>query len=350
MKTSADTIADFYHQLGLLVQSNFPLPECLRRLEQTIPDSDLREIVKEILARVSNGEKLSDVMAAYPRHFDSFHVKLISAGEATDSLSEILYAVARASRFEQFLVGKAKEIMTYPLFVLNMSAILFLSISVFIMPIFEDVYSQMPVHGVAVPATIGVCLKISHYVRHFWPALTTIIGLELLTVIWLYSGTVRSHRVMADLLNRIPGTAGITRVLNSARICGMFRLFLARRLPISEALRATAVLVQDAKTQGALLRAATQNEQGGNLAELLSREKAIDSLIWYTLKFKPEEHLVDSLEELQRHYEEKVMVMTRDAAVAWSMIGIMMMTAAALFMVVLVFIPVMGANQAMRVM
>jgi type IV pilus assembly protein PilC len=304
--------------------------------------------VEEILERVNHGEKLSDVMAAYPKHFDSFHVKLITVGESTDSLSEILYAVARESRFEQFLVSKAREIMTYPLFVLNMAALLFLSISVFFMPVFEDVYSQMAAQGVAVPAITSLCLKISHGVRQFWPAFVILLGLCLMAIIWLYSGTVSAHRAMVNLLDRIPGTAGITRVLDSARICSMCRLFLEHHLPIAEALRATALVVQRPETQSALIRVADQSEQGENLAELLSCETDIDSLISYTLKFKPEENLVESLEDLQRDYEQNVMVLTRDAAAAWSIIGIMMMTAAALLMVVMVFVPVVGTHQALQ--
>lgn len=348
MKARAATIADFYHQLALLVQSKFPLPECLRRLGPSLQEPEVRKVVEEILERVNHGEKLSDVIATYPQYFDSFHVKLISVGESTDSLSEILYAVARESRFEQFLVSRAREIMTYPLFVLHMAALLFLAISVFFMPVFEDLYSQMLSQGIAVPIVTTLCLKVSHVARQFWPALVILLGLCLLATFWLYSGTVRSHRAMVRLLDRIPGTRGVTRVLDSARFCSICRLFLERHLPIPEALRATALVVQRPETQSALTRVACQNEQGENLSELLSREEAIDSLISNTVKFKPEEHLVDSLEELQSHYEQEVMVMTRDAAAAWTVIGIMMMTAAVLLMVVMVFVPVMGAHQALQ--
>ena len=350
MKARASTVSDFYHQLALLVQSNFPLPDCFRRLVQSAPDAETGRVIGEIRERVSNGEKLSQVLASYPRQFDSFHVKLISVGEATDSLPAILYAVAKESRFEQFLVSKAREIMTYPLFVMNMSALLFLAISVFLMPVFEDVYSQMPSRGVAIPALVAACLAVSHAVRQVWPALAILLVLCWIATAWLYCGTVRSHRAMVRLLDRLPGAAGVARVLDSARICSMCRLFLERRQPIPEALRAAALVVQRPATQAALRRVADLNEQGDDLSDLLSRETEIDSLISHTLKFKPEEHLVDSLKELQDHYEQEVLVMTRDAAAAWTILGILMMTAAALLMVVLVFVPVVSANQALRAM
>ncbi|OGV66706.1 MAG: hypothetical protein A2498_03670 [Lentisphaerae bacterium RIFOXYC12_FULL_60_16] len=346
MKARAATIADFYHQLALLVQSNFPLPDSLRRLIQSIPGSDVRRILKEIRGRTSNGEKLSEVLAAYPRYFDHFHVRLIAVGESTDSLSEILYAVARESRFEQFLVSKAREIMTYPLFVLNMAAILFLGIAVYLMPIFEDAYAQMAFSGATVPVFINASLKVSHAARQYWPVLAALLVLCWITTAWLYSGTVYAHRAMVSLLDHLPGAAGVGRVLDSARICSMNRIFMERHQPMPEALRASALVVQQSETQAALRRVADQAAQGGNLAELLSCEKAIDSLISDTLKFKPEAQLADSMGDLQKHYEEDVLVMTRNAAATWSIMGILMMTTAALLMVVLVFAPVVSVHRA----
>jgi len=63
MKARAEIISDFYHQLALLVQSRFPLPDCLRRLAQCLSGSDIRKVIEEIQKRVTSGEKLADVMA-----------------------------------------------------------------------------------------------------------------------------------------------------------------------------------------------------------------------------------------------------------------------------------------------
>lgn len=346
MKANANTIADFYHQLALLVQSNFPLPDSLRRLVEAMPGTDVRRVLEEIRGRVGNGEKLSEVLATYPQYFDEFHVRLISVGESTDSLSEILYAVARESRFEQFLVSKAREIMTYPLFVLNMAVLLFLGISVFLMPVFQGAYADMAAGGGTVPVFIAACLKVSAVAGHSWRVLVGLLVLCWGLTAWLYSGTVRSHRAMVRLLDLLPGAAGVGRVLDSARICSLLRIFLERRQPMPEALRAAALVVQRPATAAALRRVADRAAQGGALADLMAGETDIHSLISDTLKFRPEDRLAGSVKELQGHYEEEVLVMTRNAAAAWSIIGILMMTAAALLMAVLVFAPVASVHRA----
>lgn len=347
MKSRASAVADFYEQLAFLVRSNFPLPECLRRMEQAPSAAAEQAFMEEIRRRVGNGEKLSDVLASHPERFDELHVRLIRVSEATDSLADVLYAVARESRFEQFLVGKAREIMTYPLFVFSMAMGLLLATSIFFMPVFEDAYSDMSLCR-PVPVLIVVCLKITHAIRAAWPILAVLIILGLASAAWLFSGTIRAHRSVMWVLDHIPGSRGIARVLDSARICSMCRLFLERRLPLPEALRTAALVVQLPQVKSAVERTALRCEQGAILRDAVADEKDIPSLIVHTISFEPEDRLAEALGRLQEHYEQEVLAGSRDAAMAWTLIGLIAMTVAALFMVVTVFMPVVNAYQVLQ--
>jgi type II secretory pathway component PulF len=153
---------------------------------------------------------------------------------------------------------------------------------------------------------------------------------------------------LVNLVDRLPGTRGITRVLDAARICSMWRLFLGRGLPMQDALRAAALVVQSPASKAALLRVADRSVRGEQFSEAMLQESAIDPLIGRMLKYRKDDRILDSLAQMQVQYEQEVVLRTRDAAAAWMVVGIVMMTLAVVLLVVMVFVPVVKVYQPLQ--
>ena len=95
-RLSLATLAMFTRELTSLVKADLPIDECLRlvALQPMIP-LKLRLTVKNVLARVVEGESLSDALAAQGAAFPEFYWRLVRAGEASGSLRRV-WMISRA--------------------------------------------------------------------------------------------------------------------------------------------------------------------------------------------------------------------------------------------------------------
>jgi type II secretory pathway component PulF len=337
-----DVIADFYHQLALLVESQCPLPECIERVSSSVPSRDFRETLISISDRLRQGDKLSELLAAYPQYFDALHVRLIGAAEKTDSLPDVLEAIAREARFEQLYIGKAREATLYPLFIVHLACALVLVVSTWFMPVYWEAFTDASIRGRSVGWAAQCCMNVSQAIQANATWLALLQGLALIVTFWLYLGGVGAHRATLRLLERFPGTSRILSAIDSARVCGLWKLFLDRHLPVAEALRSAACVVQSKKTREAIFRVAEGNERGEPLGKLMTQESAIDTLISMTLRYRPEDRLPQALEDLQNRYEQDVIADTRNAASLWTLIGMVIMASIVVGVALMVFIPVMS--------
>lgn len=335
-----ETIADFYHQIALLVQSHCPLPECLERASLAVSGGRFRTALADILERVRNGDKLSTALGEYPRYFDPLHVRLIAAAEKTDSLPDVLDAIAREARFEQLYVGKAREATMYPLFILNQASVLVLLVSTFFLPVYWETFADAEAHGHSIGWAARACMMVSQTIQHNALWLGICQGLVLIPTLWLFLGGIRAHRAIMRILEYLPGTSRIINAIDSARICGLWKLFLDRKLPVAEALRNVAGVVHGKRIRNAVLRVADGNERGEPLGTLLHAEESIDPLISSMVRFRPEANLPQGLRDLQNGFEQDVIVMTRNTAAFWTLASLVLMSAVVIGVALLIFIPV----------
>ena len=72
-------LATFYAQLADLLHSGVPLLRSLDILERQTTSVGLREVVREVRARVADGTGISEAMALHPRVFDELAVSMVRA-------------------------------------------------------------------------------------------------------------------------------------------------------------------------------------------------------------------------------------------------------------------------------
>jgi len=342
MKTNSTDIADFYHQLALLIKSDLPLPDSLRQLGRYFPKRDFNRAISEISQRASKGEKFSDVIRNYPQFFSPFHAQLISAGEDAGNLPDILFAVARLARFENMLASKLRDVLAYPMVTFHLCLIIFMLLSIFALPHFHSLFQDMLGDYGQIPVITRMVLNASMFVESNRMAVFILYGVFLIFSLWIFTPFKSAQRIMLTVIGTLPGSYRMVHSLDSARICSMLASFLRQGMPLNDAFHTAAQLVESSVLQDALEQSARRIASGGNCAEIISREKAIDNLIVLTFRHTPENELPVELKRLSELFEHRVTLAAKTATVTWTFISIIVITFVTALVVMAMFSPLIS--------
>jgi general secretion pathway protein F len=128
--------ARFTQTLSILAGSGVPILESLRIAAQVVVNVPMREAVEEATLRIREGGMISRSLAA-SRLFPPMTTHLISSGEASGRLEEMLHrAATNQEREVDGLIATLLGIMQ-PLLVIVMAAIVLMIVLAILLPIFE---------------------------------------------------------------------------------------------------------------------------------------------------------------------------------------------------------------------
>ena len=128
--------ARFTQTLSILAGSGVPILESLRIAAQVVVNVPMREAVEEASLRIREGAMISHSLAA-SRLFPPMTTHLISSGEASGRLEEMLHrAATNQEREVDGLIATLLGIMQ-PLLVIVMAAIVLMIVLAILLPIFE---------------------------------------------------------------------------------------------------------------------------------------------------------------------------------------------------------------------
>ncbi|GGJ76142.1 type II secretion system protein F [Pilimelia anulata] len=152
-------LAIFSRQFATLVSSGMALLRALNVLADQAANPVLEQTVIDVRTDVEGGLALSEALGRHRKVFPKLMVSLIAAGEAGGFLDRALADVAANFEKDTELRGKIKAALTYPAIVLAFSFVLIGAVLLFIVPIFEDMFTQL---GGELPFVTQVIVTASH--------------------------------------------------------------------------------------------------------------------------------------------------------------------------------------------
>lgn len=107
----------FCFQLEQLLGSGIPLVDALADLRDHGENPHFRELVGGILDLIGEGRSLSEALLAFPRSFDPVFTRLVSIGEQSGTLPQILGGLSEELKWRDELAASARKALAYPAFV-----------------------------------------------------------------------------------------------------------------------------------------------------------------------------------------------------------------------------------------
>ncbi|MBI2925821.1 MAG: type II secretion system F family protein [Verrucomicrobia bacterium] len=117
--------AEFYHQLGAMLSAGVPLPQALRMARAAPAARSLHELCGLLLEQLEQGATLHEALRRLGRHFPSFDIALLHAGELSGRLDACFKLLAQYYRERAQLLRSVIGDLAYPAFVLHAAVFIF---------------------------------------------------------------------------------------------------------------------------------------------------------------------------------------------------------------------------------
>ena len=256
-------------QLATLLRSGLPLEESLQAVAEQTEKPRVQRIVMGVRSKVVEGHPLADGLGDFPQAFPEIYRATVAAGEQSGKLDSVLERLSDYTESRQVMGQQVSNALVYPIVLMVLSFAIVSFLLAYVVPqvvaVFESGHQQLPL---ATRILIGA----SDFVRHYWVYGVIAIG----ALIWGFRRWLRvaENRVRFDrFLLRVPLAGKVIRGLNTARFARTFSILTASAVPVLEALKISADVVNNLPMKQAVVDAALRVREGAPIGRSLSNSR-----------------------------------------------------------------------------
>jgi len=296
-------IVVFTRQLATMIDAGLPLVQCLEILSKQQENSTFKRTIAEIQQDVEAGTTFADAMRKHPKAFDSLYSNMIEAGETGGILDTILNRLALFMEKTMALKKKVKGAMTYPTICLAISILILIVILVFVIPVFEEMFSQMDA-ALPVPTQIVVAMSNAFKQNLIW------IILPIVAIAYIFKKVYKTekgrYRIDQAFL-KMPVVGMLIRKVAVAKFTRTLSTMLQSGVPILEALQVVARTAGNKVIEVAVLRTADAIAEGRPMAEPLMESGVFPNMVVQMINVGESVGALDTmLEKVADFYDEEV--------------------------------------------
>jgi len=253
-------LPDITRGLSTLLLSGVPLIEAVGAMagEQK---GQWKNILIDIKDRLSAGASLVRAMQAYPSLFPEFYVSMVSAGEGSGKLAEVLSKLSDFLETQKSIKNKLRTSLVYPVFMTLVSIFVLSFLFTFVIPKITKIFEET---STALPFITRLLILISAVFHKFWWLIVAFIAVSAV----LYKRLKKTKREVIDaILLKTPGK--ILQSLYISRFALTMSFLLSGGLPILQAMQLSAKATGNAFLENKIMSARNLVSQGARLSSSL---------------------------------------------------------------------------------
>jgi type IV pilus assembly protein PilC len=303
-RTSLKDLAILSRQFASMTSSGLTLTRSLGILEEQTERPSLKAAVGQLQSDVQAGITLSKAMSRHPDQFPLLMVNMIGAGETGGFLDDALDRIAKMYESDAALRAKIKSALTYPVIVLIFSLLMGTGVIVFIVPIFEKMFSQL---GGQLPAPTEALVVLSH--NAYW-VLPSVIVLAVVAL-RAYRRSMRksaAFRLKSDRLKlKIPVFGKLYTKLAIARWARNLGTLLAVGVPVIQALDIVGGTSGNAMIGEAMTDVRDSVRTGSTISKPMAKHAIFPSMVVQMLEVGEETGQTSGmLDKVADYYDQEV--------------------------------------------
>ena len=275
-RLSAKQLTLFTRQLATLTQVS-PLEEALRTIGRQSEQDHVRSIVGRVADGVVEGRRLGDALGREPKSFPPLYRAMVSAGESSGALPDLLERLAGLLERQAELRGKLISALAYPIVLTCVAILVVAALMIAVVP---RVVEQFDDVGQQLPLLTRVIIGISTFLAGSWWVLLLLIGAAVAA--GAYALKNESFRLSFDrMLLRLPLIGRLIRDLHAARMARTLSTMIESRLPLVEGLKLTVGTIQNRALRKATQELVESVRGGGSLSGAVARSGVFPPLLVY---------------------------------------------------------------------
>ena len=293
----------FTQELSTLISAGLPLDRSLSILLSLTENRELREVIRDILARIEGGSSLAEALSQHPRVFSRLYVNMIKAGESGGFLEVILSRLAKYLQAMKETRDYLITVLIYPVILTLVTGASITILITFVIPRFAKIFADM---GQAIPLPTQIVLALSQGFREYW-------WVGVAAAVLLYLG-IRAYKLDEGRRYRWDhfklgwiGIGSLIRKTEVARFARTLGTLLQSGVPILPALNLVKDISQNLAISGAIAHVHDRLREGKSGAKSLEETGVFPALAVQMIGVGEETgKLEEMLIRVAETYEENV--------------------------------------------
>ncbi len=296
--------AIFSRQFAAMVNAGVAMVRCLSILGEQCTNPRMKKSLRAISAEVQQGVNLSDAMRKHPDCFDNLYISMVQAGEVGGVLDEVLNRLAKVLEDMARLKNQVKGAMAYPIAVGILACIVFVGMTVFLIPVFANIFKGL---GTELPGLTLFMLDVSGVLTS-WRAIIPVIVIVGTVIAFRTYYKTKNGRVTIDrILLKMPILGDLNEKSAVARFCRIFGTLTRSGVPILSSLDIVRDTSGNQVIANAIDKSKQEVQQGGMLSLALQRERVFPPLAIQMISIGEETGELDSMMmKVADFYEDEV--------------------------------------------
>jgi len=298
-------VAVVTRQLSTMVDSGLSVVRSLGILAGQVDNAELARVISAVRLDVEHGSALSAACARHPKVFSNLYCTLVAAGEVGGNLDEVLAKLASTIEKQADLNRTIRSAMTYPAVVISVMGLIFIAMIVFIVPVFQNLFSSL---GGKLPLPTQLLIDLSKIITSIW-ALVIIVGVVGAVILFRKWIQTENGRVRFDRFKLRPPIFGpLFHKVALARVTSTLASLISSGVPILESLDICADTAGNRTVGDVLLLAKDGVREGRPLADpLREHEDIIPSLVVQMIEVGEQTGALDNmLQKVAEFYDAEV--------------------------------------------
>lgn len=301
--------AVFASKLAALIDAGVPIVRSLDLMagQQKLPM--FKRALTKVSSEVNEGIALAAALRRWPKVFDQLTIAMVEAGEAGGVLDDTLARLAKLLEDSAKLKNQIKSALSYPVIVLVIAILVFLGMTIFLIPVFAEIFSEL---GSELPAFTLMLMNLSSLLRSSFSLFA--IGAILLGV-WLFSKfyeTPKGRRTIDKLVLKLPLFGDLILLGATAQFCRVFSSLTRAGVPILLTMDISCETSGNKIIADSISNCKSLVQEGVLLSDALIKQKVFPDMALNMLQIGEETGEMDRmLSKVADFYEDEVSTTTK---------------------------------------
>ncbi len=329
-------------QLATLVRSSMPLEESLLAVSQQSEKPRLKSILLGVRSRVMEGHSLADGLGEFPQAFPELYRATVAAGEQSGFLDSILERLADYAESRQQLRQRISHAMIYPIILTVMALLIVSGLLVYVVPQVVGVFESS---GQELPGLTTGLIALSDFLRAngIWVLILAVVLTLAARQLLRRPGPRRRYD---RILLRLPIIGRLVRGINTARFTRTLSILAASGVPVLEALRIAAEVINNIPMREAVEETAVRVREGAPIGASLGATRLFPPMTMHLISSgEASGELETMLERAAVNQEQEVDSLIATLLSIMEPAMILLMGAIVLVIVLAILMPIFELNQ-----
>lgn len=328
----------FIRQLATMTGAGLPISQALATLQEQTSRKNVKKMIEQMTRDIEAGGSMSQAFGGFPDIFNKTDISIISAGEASGKIDEVLLHMADQTEKNYKTIKKIKTVFIYPAFLTLVVIGIVTGLIIFVLPQMETLYQSF---GSNLPLPTRILIAISHFLSRYF-LLVMLVAMAMFIGIRIYTRTNETgkyiwHRIKIS----IPLVGKFVSLSYLSIFTRTMSSLIASGVPILDALQIVSEAMPNVIYSASIMQIRDKVKQGRDLSSSLKEDNLFPIMVSQMIAVGESTGELDAmLKNMAEYYDDELDNMTKSLQSLMEPIMIVIMGAIVGTIIVCILLPV----------